>query len=300
MENRVTHNGDRQLISKVAKAVTLRILIILCLGGLLFLYMKYLEPRWIEVTEKQVPVRGLSQPVTLVHMTDFHFSKYTGIGIIEKTVSLALEQSPDVICLTGDYVRRKVIDWAGYQKQLARLASVPTIAVMGNHDGGQWVAPKGGYRETAEIERLLSEAGIVTLKNSNSLVTIRGQQIRFVGTGDKWAGEVDPVAAFRGVSKQATVPVIALTHNPDSKHYLPEDKWDLMLCGHTHGSQFTIPFTDIRPFLPTDDTKYAEGLFEYGEGYLHVSRGIGGVWGVRFNCRPEVAVLKLTPRPRAP
>lgn len=196
-------------------------------------------------------------------------------------------------------MRRKVIDWEGYKKQLDRLASVPTIAVMGNHDGGQWVAPKGGYRETSEIERLLSEAGIITLKNSNSLMTIRGQQIRFVGTGDEWAGEVDAVTAFRGVSKKATVPVIALTHNPDSKHKLPENKWDLMLCGHSHGGQFTIPFTDIRPFLPIDETKYAEGLFKYGEGYLHVSRGIGGVGGVRFNCRPEISVLKLV-TPSAP
>ena len=40
-------------------------------------------------------------------------------------------------------------------------------------------------------------------------------------------------------------------------------------------------------------TKYAAGLFYEAPTLMHVSRGVSGLTPVRYNCRPEITLLRL-------
>ena len=62
-----------------------------------------------------------------------------------------------------------------------------------------------------------------------------------------------------------------------------------MLCGHTHGGQFKIPFLNWTPFAPVQDHSMVEGLHSWKKRQIHITRGVGNLWGVRLNCRPEVS-----------
>ena len=86
---------------------------------------------------------------------------------------------------------------------------------------------------------------------------------------------------------------ILLTHNPDSIDTVFETQLSLILSGHTHGGQVSIPFYGP-PVLPVNNKRYSSGLIETEKGNLFISKGIGwAIYPIRFNCYPEIAVHEL-------
>jgi uncharacterized protein len=260
------------------------------LGASTFAYARYLEPTWLEFTERHCPIPHLTGPITLIHLSDLHASTVVPKSLIEHAVDLAIDARPDIICLTGDYVTTATgFDSAWYTSVLGKLARrAPTIAVFGNHDGGLWSASRGGFRTTAAVERILTRAGIQVLSNDSCKLG----DLQFAGPADLWTKQLDAARTFRDADPQA--PTILLSHNPDSKTLLADHPWTLMLSGHTHGGQVVVPILGLSP-APVEDRNYISGLKPWRDRWIHVSRGVGNVHGVRFNCRPEVTRLVLSP-----
>ena len=102
------------------------------------------------------------------------------------------------------------------------------------------------------------------------------------GLGDYWSESCKPEDCLRALDpkkpKKPEVNVI-LCHNPDAKELLKGYDWDLMLCGHTHGGQFKIPFNDYAPFAPVMDRTMTEGLHQWEGRQIHVTRGVGNLDG---------------------
>ena len=65
-----------------------------------------------------------------------------------------------------------------------------------------------------------------------------------------------------------------------------------MLSGHTHGGQLRIPFVGT-PFAPVRDRRFVQGLHRWQDRWLHITKGIGNLRGMRLNCRPEISLLTL-------
>lgn len=259
------------------------------LGGLG--WMRFVESRWLEVVHRDVALGG-GPPVTLLQLSDFHAAPMS-LEFIGRAIDLGLAAKPDLICLPGDFITWKWEDWDGYAAVLAKCArQAPTFAVLGNHDGGRW-ASRSGYADTKLVRTLLDQAGVRLLHNAAERVQINGRAIQLVGVGDLWAGEMRPHVAFAGVRREPGVATIVLSHNPDSKSDLLRHPWDLVLCGHTHGGQCELPWLGT-PFAPVRDHRYVRGLHRWNDRWLHVTRGVGSLHGMRLNCRPEVSVLRLT------
>ena len=259
-------------------------------------YSRFLEPGWLEVTEKRVPIPGgsLARSVRLLHLSDLHFSGSVPLEQIERAIELGLARRPEIACLTGDYTTRTVPDPAAYARALRRLGeAVPTLACFGNHDGGRWSARHGGYRDHSVLRGVLEEAGIECLHNASRLVKLPGQELLVAGVGDLLSREVDPEAALR--EAPAGQPTIVLAHNPDTRFPLAPYAWDLMLSGHTHGGQIVIPVVGYVPFQAVRDRRFLEGLQPWEGRLVHITRGVGNLLGIRLNCRPEVSLLDLVP-----
>ena len=255
-------------------------------------YARLIEPTWLEVTYRTCPMRNLKAAINLVHLSDLHASDVVPTAFIEDAVAKATDLNPDLICVTGDFVTNATgFDLGWYGKVLGKLsAKAPTFAVLGNHDGGVWAADAGGFRSIREITTLLEGSGIRVLTNRSEAMAFRGQEVQIVGVGDMWAGDLQPSLAF--VNVRTSVPTILLSHNPDSKAMLGLFEWDLILCGHTHGGQVVVPGLRSSP-APVWDRNYISGLKTWRGRWIHVSRGVGNVSGIRFNCRPEVTRLRL-------
>jgi predicted MPP superfamily phosphohydrolase len=259
-------------------------------------YTRWIEPRWLDVGRHEIALgKGpAGPPVRLLQLSDFHASPVVPLAFIARAVRAGLALKPDLICLTGDFITAKFADSPGYVATLAPLAAAaPTFACLGNHDGGSWAGSTYGYDDTSVIRDILARAGITLLHNSARAVTVAGRPIRLVGVGDLWAGELDASAAFSSPPGVPGTPTLLLAHNPDSKDEMADRTWDLMLSGHTHGGQLRLPVFGT-PFAPVQDTRFVKGLHRWENRWLHVTKGVGNLHGLRFNCRPEISLLTLT------
>jgi uncharacterized protein len=66
-----------------------------------------------------------------------------------------------------------------------------------------------------------------------------------------------------------------------------------MVCGHTHGGQIRLPLLGT-PFAPVIDMRYVEGLHPWNDRQIYITRGVGNLHGLRFNCPPQVSLLEVT------
>jgi hypothetical protein len=258
-------------------------------------HTRWLEPQWLDVGRHTVPLskRSGAEPLNVLQISDLHASKYVSLEFITKAIELGLSLNPDLILLTGDFITRKFDQFERYEKVLAPLAKVaPCFACLGNHDGGSWAADRHGYSETGAVRSLLSKSGIELLHNRATDIRIKDRSFRLVGLGDWWADEFDPGAAFAGATSAQNETVLVLSHNPDTKDLLKAHAWDLLVCGHTHGGQFYLPLVGT-PFAPVQDKRFVKGLHRWNDRWIHITKGVGNLLGVRFNCRPEVSLLTL-------
>ncbi len=251
-------------------------------------WARYVEPRYFELTRTRVRLPGV-RPRRILHISDIHMSDGMSAADLQTGFQAGLSQKPDLICLTGDFVS----ETSGFdQRGLLRLlrsavAAAPTYAVLGNHDGGDWLARWGGSRSTEFLRDLIESSGVRLLHNRSAVVN----DLTLVGVGDYWSGEFAPARAFALAPGGAAT--VVLCHNPDAKRDLARFPWDLMLSGHTHGGQVRVP--GITPvWAPVADKRFIAGLYGWEGRQLFITRGAGSPKHVRAFCRPEVSVLEIT------
>ncbi len=246
------------------------------------------EPHWFEVTHTPIHMSRI-QPRRLLHISDIHISDGMGAADLEPGFRAGLATRPDLICLTGDFVSyTSGFDQTGL-RHLLRLAAdtAPTYAVLGNHDGGAWLARERGSLPTDFMRKILSTSGVRVLHNESAIE----QGLTLVGLGDYWSGEFDPERAFQNAVPSS--PTIVLCHNPDGKKHLQKHFWNLMLSGHTHGGQARIP--GLTPlWSPVHDKRFIAGRYDWQGRQLFITRGLGSPHHVRAFCRPEVSILNLS------
>ncbi len=112
------------------------------------------------------------------------------------------------------------------------------------------------------------------------------------GVGDLWEDKQDLQAALGDAGDDDAA--LLLSHNPDYVEHIKDGRVGLVLSGHTHGGQVVVPFYGA-PVVPSAyGRKYAQGLVRTDVTQVFVSRGIGNIAPpIRFNCRPEIALLTL-------
>jgi predicted MPP superfamily phosphohydrolase len=260
------------------------------------------EAQWLEVCEKEILLKGLHPKSNLrvLHLSDLHLSRTVPLDYLEKALQLGLQQSPDLCFLTGDFVTdqpdiEQLKNYANLLKSLG--AKVPTFACMGNHDGGKWAHDHGGFSTNQKIKNLIRSARIEILENERKEIHVKGQRIDLVGVGDLWSENCRPQICMEELSTRPEASnrvVFLLNHNPDAKDALIKYRWDLMLSGHTHGGQFKVPFDNRAPFAPVKDGEMIDGTFSWKGRVIHITRGIGNLYGIRLNCRPEISLLKIS------
>lgn len=246
-----------------------------------------LEPRWLDVTEHDVPVAGLPSELrgyTIAQLTDVHLAAPEAVH--RAVVRAVAARRPDLVVLTGD-----VIDAADALPALgawcAELAAPGRVllATLGNWE--HW-----GRVPLDALAATYARAGARLLGNEHVALP-RGLLV--CATDDGCTESADPVVAFRDLPARAGARLL-LTHAPALLDQLGRDapRFDLALAGHTHGGQ-------VRPvggavWLPPGSGRFTAGRYTTAVGPAYVSRGIGtSIAPARWLCRPEMPVFRLMP-----
>jgi uncharacterized protein len=256
------------------------------------LYTWRVEPHWIEITHRDLPVRQLPaarEGRTLAFLCDLHAGPQVDdeylISVLRRTSAL----QPDLVVFGGDYVTFRAQN-PPFEKLRRVLQAAPhgalgTFGTLGNHDyGSRW-----SHEATAElIVTLCKDAGLTMLRNE--VATVSGLQI--AGLDDLWSGRFNLDRTMRQVDP--ALPVIAVSHNPDTADEIGWKQFDSwILSGHTHGGQCKPPFLPP-PVLPVVNRRYTAGEFDLRGGrQMYISRGVGHLLRARFNVRPEVTIFRL-------
>ena len=264
-------------------------------------YSRY-ESNWLEVTRTPIGLADIPQgrKIKILHLSDLHLSETVSAEDIEEAFKEGLRESPHACMITGDFItdQPSAEKMQRLQNCLSRYAKqLPVFACLGNHDGGTWAADNGGFSTSENVSLMLRNAKVRLLHNQRVSVMLNRTPVTISGVGDLWSRECLPMKCL---SKKVPTPStrsllnLVLCHNPDAKELLRPFDWDLLLCGHTHGGQLRIPFTKYAPLAPVKDLSMTEGLHSYDERSIYVTRGVGSLYGLRLNCRPEASLLELT------
>jgi predicted MPP superfamily phosphohydrolase len=256
-------------------------------------YGTLMEPNRFKVEMIPLKLRRLSRRFSglrVAQLSDIHMGGWMSLERFERVADLIIAEKPDVLLITGDFMIGH--DAADISQQavadlivgLSRLSgSIPTFAVLGNHD--YWT-------DANTVRMMLNSSGIRDLTNTVFTITREKESLHLCGVDDIWEGDPRLNDVIAQLSDNSAA--ILLVHEPDfADTSAATGKFDLQLSGHTHGGQVVIPRLGP-PVLPYLGRKYPSGLYQVGEMFQYTNRGVGMArLPIRLNCPPEITLFVL-------
>ena len=245
----------------------------------------------IKIKEITIPIKGLTNEIRAVHITDVHFGNFWGKEQLDKIVCKIKELNPDIVFNTGDmfYYGKD-----GFKKNKNILSAfltldVPHYFVYGNHDEQIGVQEVVKQMENANAIVLLNEIAYFRELQIIGLENMLRDEKAFSPHAKPGNGTIKSVMAKLPIEENR--PKIVLHHRPDGVEYMQEKDCDLLLAGHTHAGQI-FPFTLIYKLI----YKYSNGLYKYETMNIYVSEGIGTIFlPVRVGASSEITFIRLKP-----
>jgi predicted MPP superfamily phosphohydrolase len=234
-----------------------------------------------EFVEIDLALSGLPEAwdeMSILHLTDTHFRGGLSKAWFERLFETARNASPDMVVFTGDLLDNLgCLDWVDstFGTMTAPLGS---YFILGNHD---WL------QDQEPVRSRMTDAGWIDVARRVLTIDVRGEPLEIAGDESPWIGSHPQWPSTKSAFR------LLLSHTPDHIDRAASEGVDLMLSGHTHGGQIVLP--GIGPLLCPSrfGTRYASGQFQVGDTFLHVSRGISGKDPIRWNCLPEVTLIRL-------
>lgn len=266
----------------------------LCLGALLAIpvgiYATHIEPFWLRTDSVELTVAGVGEPIRVGVLADL---QTTEIGSYEnEAVDRLIASAPDMVLVPGDLYQfdEDVFDERApqFSELIQRLVDAVSVVylVSGNTD------TVAGLRDITE------GTGARVLDNEVETLVVNGTVVSVGGVtlfGDERAAQ--RVADRLSDDDQAGVRML-LAHKPDEIELLEGRSVDLLVSGHTHGGQVSLPI--LGPPLTLSDVPRrvaAGGLHELHGTAVYVSTGVGrerdNAPQLRFGVRPSVGIIDL-------
>jgi uncharacterized protein len=248
-----------------------------------------LEAAWVRLEEREVELPSLPPELDglrLVHLSDFHLGVPSpGARALRRGVDWTAERSPDLVAITGDLLTHPRGELR--LRELVGRLPQPTFAVLGNHD---LAIARDPMARPSNLQDLRPAS---LLNDEGRLIELRGRSV--------WVAGIHPRALYgrtrklnpNSLSRQADLRIL-LCHFPRVLDRLEPGAFDLVLAGHMHDGQITIPYGAGKVRLAHPSAPYAVGEYRSRDTVMHVSPGLGTTFvPLRFGARPEATELVL-------
>ena len=248
----------------------------------------WFEAGWVRLRTLEVALPRLPERLAglrIAHLSDFHLGLPSrGSRAVEEAIDWVVERRPDLVLVTGDLVSRPRAEPV-LRELLERLGA--SFVVLGNHDVENSRDP---FSRAAGLTDLMPARLLV---DESETIDLRGRRVQIVGV-DPRAYRQRRSQPWRRVDESADLRIL-LCHFPYVLDFLPPGAFDLVLAGHMHDGQISLPLGRKRKFrFAHPHVRYATGLYERPGGTMHVSPGLGTTFvPFRFFARPEATELML-------
>lgn len=219
---------------------------------------------------------------TLLHLTDIHADFISGYDNVICESIKNLEY--DACVMTGDYRAKISGSIKGSMKGMKKITSTirakdGIFATLGNHDT---------YRMTVPLEKM----GLTVLANESIAINRENSRLQITGIDDPYYYYTDQ--ALTALEETEKGFKIALVHTPSLYDVAAENRYQLYLCGHTHGGQICLPGGYPVILHLRHGRKYYRGLWRYREMTGFTSQGCGTIGiPIRFNTVSEATLITL-------
>ncbi|MDE0678554.1 MAG: metallophosphoesterase [Acidimicrobiaceae bacterium] len=285
-------------------------------------YATHVEPFWLRMETVSLVVEGMDgvdEPIRIGVLADL---QTTAVGEYERdAVERLLGFEPDIVLLPGDLYQfdAGLFDERAPQfTELVRriVGEVPLVyLVSGNTDtvaGLRRITEGTGARvldneiDTFELKGVSVIAGGTTLFGDDAAARrmarrlagggqgLTGDGVGLAGGGD---GDGDSDGGSAGVRSGSGVRIL-IGHKPDAIELVRQTPVDLVVSGHTHGGQVSLPLFGP-PLTLTGVPRHvaAGGLHELHGTPIYVSTGVGRERGnapqLRLGVRPSIGIIDL-------
>jgi uncharacterized protein len=257
---------------------------VLCTGALAW---GWYEAGWLRKRVLEITLPGLPSAldgIRIGHLSDFHLGpRSRGRRATHEAVDWVAARAPDIVVVTGDLVSHP----RGLPELHSLLARLDRpLVVLGNHDVK---ATRDPFSRPGQIGRL---PGATLLEDASEVRELRGTHVQIAG--------IDPRSYPSGVEEarrlvDGTAELrILLCHFPGVASHLPAGAYGLVLAGHLHAGQISLPYPGGRLPLAHPRARVVAGVVRLAGTTLHVSPGTGTTFvPFRFFARPEVTELVL-------
>lgn len=254
-------------------------------------------------------------------LSDIHMGSFWDKNAIQKGIDLLMNQKPDIVFFTGDLVNDLETEVSEEMISIFSQVKAPlgVYSILGNHDYGdyhQWPdrdnmkAMSGKFENKAHMSPMQLEnlellklkhktLGWQLLLNENKQVSFNGGMFNVIGVENygvrgRFPKYGDLNKAMENI--EANHYNILLSHDPShwDAQVVGNTAINLMLAGHTHGSQFGIETAKFR-WSPVEYMyKQWAGLYEKQGQFIYVNRGFGYLgYPGRLGINPEVTILEM-------
>lgn len=266
-----------------------------CAFVVILVFVWWFNNYTLKITETSIASVKIAEPVKLAVISDLH--AHTGSISNKKILGKINKISPDIVVIMGDMYSRGSSE---HEKNIAIelmtdiSAEYITYFVPGDHDTSM------AYMES------LSDVGIHVMNYKSEIIEIKNNSFKIMGIDNvHYTSTFDLTNAF---AIDENCYNILLAHIPNFSKFANFGA-DLTICADTHGGMIQLPFglgagydslTDRWfPELRGDENVYDKGWFDYENGSMFITSGIGdSPYPVRFCNRPEVVSLEIIPGQR--
>ena len=173
-------------------------------------------------------------------------------------------------------------------------AKYGVYVVLGNHDN---------WYDGSRVVNAFTSVGYRVLNGGVATIERNGKRLRILGLKDHqtiiyWRNYADDAKRLLSET-EGTGDVLVLQHSPDivpviTGEYEISRDLKLVLAGHTHGGQVSLPVLGP-PIIPSSyGQKYARGQVRQEGIEIFITTGIGtSILPFRFGVPPEIAVLTI-------
>lgn len=230
----------------------------------------------------------------IAYISDLQFNHFMDQKRLDQMIHKINEAKPDVLIFGGDLFddpSTYTIDdevKASLIKSLKKLkAPYGKFAVLGEKDHDKAI--------NKDIENILFKANFECLNNQSIQIRKDGNDFfNLVGIDSMIGGNSDINMALNGIN--TALFTIVATHASDLVPSLPVNGIDLVLCGHSHGGQISLPLIG-----PTEkikgSTKYEQGITTVNRTKVLVTNGLGTTQkDIRFLSSPQCHIIRLSNR----
>lgn len=259
----------------------------LIIGTMLTTYGFTIGVKGLKVKEYTVIDKNLPNSfygLKIVHFSDLHYGRTIDKNNIKKIINKINNIRPDIVVFTGDLVDRDTKMNSNIKnvliENLSKIKSTyGNYFVSGNHD----FVNKNFYE-------IMENSNFKNLEYNIENIYINKEFISLLGIPTSINEEIN--TSFLEDLKLSKYNIF-LMHEPDNYKYIKNNKFNLILAGHSHNGQVRLPIIG-KIITPKGAKIYYDEFYKIDSSNFFISSGIGtSVLDIRLFNRPSINFYRL-------